>query len=74
MIFPDSDIQEILGIHDTDEFADDLTLAGREYGFSLITEYGELMAGCVQTFDVVGVKKKVAEFPSLIERVKSMTG
>jgi len=54
------------------QFADDLDRISREHGFDLVAEYCERLASCVQTYDIVGVKKNLAEFPKIIEQIKNI--
>ncbi|MDM8541197.1 ATP-binding protein [Desulfococcaceae bacterium HSG9] len=66
------EFNEILIMDDVGQFANDLIQFGRDYNFPPITDYSELLADCVEIFDVVEMKKKMAEFPDFIKRVKSM--
>jgi len=68
------EIADMMIMDDVKQFADDLTRTGRKYGFPPCTEFGDRLSGCVQTYDVVGVKNNLAEFPALIEQTKSMIG
>ncbi len=64
------EINDMLIVDDANKFAVDMTHAGREYGFPLLTEYGEHLGDFVRTYDTVALKKKVAEFPKIVERIK----
>ncbi len=64
------EIIDMLIMDDADDFANDLTLAGREYGFPLITEYGEQLAACVKAYDTVCVKTNLAQFPSIAKKIE----
>ncbi|MDM8554035.1 response regulator [Desulfococcaceae bacterium HSG7] len=66
------EFNEILIMDDVEQFANDLIQFGQDYNFPPITDYSELLADCVKIFDVVEMKKKMAEFPDFIKRVKSM--
>jgi len=61
---------ELLVMDEVKQFADDLNRIGLDYDFPPVAEYGSWLTDCVQAYDVEGVKKKLAEFPKNIERMK----
>jgi len=66
------EINDMLIMDEAQEFADDLTHIGREYGLPPLKDYGCRFAGCVQAYDTVGVKMYLAEFPKIIERLRRL--
>ncbi|MDM8542981.1 ATP-binding protein [Desulfococcaceae bacterium HSG9] len=66
------EISDMLIMDEAQEFADDLAQTGREYNLQPLTDYGDRFADCVQTYDTVGVKTHLAEFPKILKLVKDM--
>jgi len=65
------EMNEMMVMEEVKEFANDMNRIGSGYGFTPLTEYGDRLADCVRAYDVKCVKKRVAEFPKMIERIKT---
>ncbi len=66
------EISDVPVMEEVRQFAVDLNRIGLEYGFSPFAEYGERLAGCVEIYDIEGMKRKIEEFPALIKQTKSV--
>lgn len=61
---------ELLVMDEIKPFADDLKRLGREFDFTPLSNHGDQLNQYVHTYNVEGVKKKLAEFPQLLETLK----
>ncbi len=61
---------ELLVMDEIKPFADNLKRLGREFDFAPLTAHGDQLNECFQNYNVEGVKKILAEFPQLLERLK----
>jgi len=64
------EISAMMVMDEVKQLADDLNHIGRNYRFQPLTEFGDQLSGCVEIYDVEGVKMKIAEFPKIIEQMK----
>jgi len=67
------EITTMMVMDEVKQFADDLNGIGREYGITPFTEFGDRLADYVIMYDIDGVKKELAVFPKLIERIKDIS-
>jgi len=64
------ELNDMLIMDDASQFADDLGHVGREYDLRLITDFCDNLLDDIEIFDVMRVKKRIAEFPGIIEKLE----
>ena len=66
------ELNDMLIMDDIKQFAADMEHAVREYDLPLITDYCGNLHEDIEIYDVVRVKKRIAEFPRIVERIKKI--
>ncbi|MDM8542983.1 ATP-binding protein [Desulfococcaceae bacterium HSG9] len=64
---------DILIVDDIKEFTTDVEHTAREYDLRLITNFCSNLHKYLENYDVVGIKKQMAAFPRIIERLRNFS-
>jgi len=63
------ELNVLMIMDDLEQFNMDLDHAAREYGLQLIMDYCGNLHKNIKSFDITGIKNRMAEFPKIIEKI-----
>ncbi|MCP4693141.1 MAG: response regulator [Desulfobacterales bacterium] len=66
------ELGDMLIMDDARQFAEEMAHAAREYDLRMLMDYCGNLRENIETYDVVGVKRWMAEFPGIVERLERL--
>jgi|GEM_PF-1432697 len=66
------DIREVFMTDEIESFAAEIAAIAQKYNFCFLRDYSRNLCDSVQTYDVDEIEKAIAEFPKIVEQIKSL--
>jgi len=66
------EFERIQPVKAVEKFGEDLNALGERYNLEILKEFGADLTDCIHNFDIKSMQNRLAEFPDLIDKLKSV--